>query len=247
MLKRLKILVALIFISVCLCVMSGTYSRYMADTSGKVDLSLAKWQILVNTNDITTGATSNIDITPIIEEDPNVKSGTIAPTSKGYYDINIDPTNVDVSYSYHINLELDNERIPDLLITKYAILENDFDPVEDEITYHNYINNDGEITETFLYDQEKAYEPFTVRVYFEWIDNAYRYYSSTSYTDSDFEAYSDSVYEPMGTDEDDTIIGYSASVYTEGYKEEQAELGNEVNNDSIFTINARIRFEQVIN
>ena len=33
--------------------MSNTYSRYVTGTTSNIDLSLAKWQILVNNQDIT--------------------------------------------------------------------------------------------------------------------------------------------------------------------------------------------------
>ena len=59
--------------------------------------------------------------------------------SKGYFDIDIDHSNVDVSFNYNITLEVLNENIPDLIITKYAILDSNYDD-GDTITYTN-INN----------------------------------------------------------------------------------------------------------
>ncbi len=168
--RKIKFLLLLISTAFTLGLMSNTYSRYVASTTGDVELVFAKWQILVNNDDITSGNTSTINITPIIEESQNTTSDKIAPSSKGYFDINIDPQNVGVSFNYSIDLEVLNENMPDLLITKYAILDNDY--VEgDEITTvnleNNQINNSLEIDKSV---ENYTFEPFTIRVFFEWYE-----------------------------------------------------------------------------
>ena len=138
--KKFKILLLLISSSFTLGLMSNTYSRYVANTTGDVELAFAKWQILLNNEDITNGATSTLDITPVIEENQNIENNTIAPSSKGYFDVNIDPSNVGVSFNYKIDLKVLNEDMPDLMITKYAILDKDYID-GDEITTTNIENN----------------------------------------------------------------------------------------------------------
>jgi hypothetical protein len=130
----------------------------------------AKWQILVNDQDIADENVSEISITPTIEQSVNVRNNVMAPTSKGYFDIDIDASNVDMSYRYTITLSIDNEDIPDLLISKYAILPEDYEE-GDTLEYTTIQNN--EVTNTVLFDNETedfAFEPFTIRVYFEWYD-----------------------------------------------------------------------------
>ena len=85
--KRIRIILILLTLSVTLSFMSHTYSRYVVDTTGNVELSFARWQILVNDTDITEGTTNNIEITPVVEKNDNVKENTLAPSSKGYFDI----------------------------------------------------------------------------------------------------------------------------------------------------------------
>ena len=168
--KKFKILLLLISSSFTLGLMSNTYSRYVANTTGDVELVFAKWQILVNNEDITNGTTSTLDITPVIEENQNIEDNTIAPSSKGYFDVNIDPSNVGVSFNYKIDLKVLNEDMPDLMITKYAILDKDYID-GDEITTTNIENNI--INGTLDFDKETEnykFEPFTIRVYFEWYE-----------------------------------------------------------------------------
>ena len=160
----------LVSFSFCLSFMSSTYSRYVAGTTGNIDLLFAKWQILVNNQDITNQNNSNISFTPTIETNSNVKSNTIAPTSRGYFDIAINPTNVDVSFSYQIALSISNQNIPDLMITKYAILPNSYH--EGDIIEYTTLQTNT-ITNSMLYDNGTAnfrFQPFTIRICFEWLE-----------------------------------------------------------------------------
>lgn len=170
MLKKVRFILVFISLSICLCLMSSTYSRYVASASGNIDVLFAKWQILVSDTDITTNADSQIVFTPVIEENEYVASNVMAPSSKGYFDIAIDPSNVDVSFKYTINLGIENENMPDLMITKYAILPTNYiegDPVEQiDLT-------DSIITNNLIYDKntpEFKFEPFIIRIYFEWFE-----------------------------------------------------------------------------
>ncbi len=165
--KKMKILLALISLSLTLGLMSNTYSRYVADTTGDVSLLFANWQILVHNTDITNGLSSSINLVPILENNEHVTSNKVAPSSKGYFDIDIDPSNVDVSFNYSIQLGFTNENMPDLMITKYAILDETY--VEgDEIKPITLTEN--AIRGTFNKTEEQAFKPFTIRVYFEWYE-----------------------------------------------------------------------------
>lgn len=165
--RKFRVLLALISLSLALGLMSNTYSRYVADTTGDLKMLFAKWQILVNETDVTTNASSSIHLVPNMEPNENIAENKIAPSSKGYFDIDIDPSNVEVSFNYSISIELLNENMPDLMITKYAILNSTYiegDEIETQIMTENQINGSLDITEN------KTLEPFTVRVYFEWYE-----------------------------------------------------------------------------
>ena len=169
-LKKVRFILVLISFSVCLGLMSSTYSRYVADATSNIEVLFAKWQILVNQTDITSNTSSTISFVPIIEENNYVESNTVAPSSKGYFDIVVDPSNVGVSFKYTINLAVANENMPDLMITKYSILPSNYvegDPLE--VT--NLTNNT--ITNTLNFDKNTTsfkFKPFTIRVYFEWYE-----------------------------------------------------------------------------
>ena len=131
-------------------------------------MQFAKWQVLVNNSDITAQNSSNITFNPVIEPSQNIKDNTIAPTSKGYFDIDIDPSNVEVSFRYLISLSMDNEDMPDLMITKYAYLPSNY---QDGDALEYITTNTSTITDDLIYDNNgDGFDPFTIRVFFEWYD-----------------------------------------------------------------------------
>lgn len=186
MAMKFKILLVISSLALTLSLMSNTYSRYVADVDSNIDLLFAKWQILVNENDITNNTTTSINITPVMEENVNVAENTVAPSSKGYFDIDIDPSNAGVSFDYSINLNVEDENMPDLMISKYAVLDKDYNE-GDQITTTTILNNTIDGTVDY---NATAHEPFTIRVFFEWYEG---------------------VDEKMD-DEADTNIGYEAAL-----------------------------------
>ena len=180
---RIKILSVFIPLCLLLCFMSNTYSRYVADTTGNLKMSFAQWQILVNNDDITNSSSSSINLKPVIDKNKYVEDNKIAPSSTGYFDISIDPSNVDVAFNYSITLDVVNENIPDLIITKYAILDKDYNE-DDTINYENINNNliqgsldfdnvatsSDEIATDTDEIKEHSFEPFIVRICFEWYE-----------------------------------------------------------------------------
>jgi hypothetical protein len=119
---RLKILFIIVTLAVTMSLMSNTYSRYVADTTGNLEVQFATWKILVNESDITSGNTTSIELTPVIDENTNIAANKIAPSSTGYFDIEIDPSNTEITFDYNVTLEVLNENMPDLLISEYSII-----------------------------------------------------------------------------------------------------------------------------
>lgn len=187
--KRISLILLLVSSCLCLSFMSSTYSRYVAGTTGNIDILFAKWQILVDNTEIVNQNSSSISFTPVIESNDNIKENTIAPTSKGYFDIDIDPSSVDVSFRYQIDLSIDNEDIPDLMITKYAVLDSNYQD-GDIIEYTTLTSST--ITDNMLFDNTTpnfSFDPFTVRIYFEWFEGE----------------------DELMNDEDDSLIGAAAA------------------------------------
>lgn len=163
---KFKILIIIILMTFTLGIMSNTYSRYVADTTGDLNVQFAPWKILINENDIINNKETSLALEPVIQSNENVAPNMIAPSSKGYFDIAIDPTNTGTSFNYQISLDVLNSQIPDFLINKYAILDSDY--IEGEEITETIINDkviNGEVNIT-----PEGIKPFTIRVFFEWYE-----------------------------------------------------------------------------
>lgn len=171
--KKIKIILLLLSLSLTMAFMSDTYSRYVADTTGDVEVQFAKWQILVNEEDITSGEKKSIDLQPVVIANEHVAADTFAPSSEGYFDIAVDPSNINVSFGYTISLEVLNKDMPDLMITQYSLLdevgvEGDKNDIDSTSNVNGVIEN--AITKQVLYDKDEPFKPFTIRIYFEWFE-----------------------------------------------------------------------------
>lgn len=220
--KRISLILLLVSCSLCLSFMSSTYSRYVAGTTGNIDILFAKWQILVDNTEVINQENSSISFTPVIEANNNIKTNTIAPTSKGYFDIEINPENVDVSFRYQIDLSIDNESIPDLMITKYAILDSNYQ--EGDIIEYTTLSNNT-ITGDLLFDnttQNFSFDTFTVRICFEWFDG-----ENETMDDEDDTAIG------QAAAEDDLTFSISADISFEQIIETNSENANNESNENI--------------
>ena len=161
---KLKVLIVFVIFAFALSIVSNTYSRYVAAAEENIDIALANWQILLNNEDITSSSTSVGLINPVILENENVASNKLAPSSRGYFDIDIDASSVELSFNYNIKLDK-NEILDDLFITKYQIINDE----NEESYYIDIVNN--EINGTINYSKDEIIKPFKIRVFFEWFDD----------------------------------------------------------------------------
>lgn len=100
----------------------STYSKYRKQVAASGNATVAKWLIKVNSEDIKGKTELTNNITPVWDANSYVKNNLIAPGSTGYFEIEIDATNVDVDFNYEIkDLNDSSAALPDLIITSYQI------------------------------------------------------------------------------------------------------------------------------
>jgi hypothetical protein len=157
--KKLKIIISCISLIICLSLIKSTYSKYLTEANGQANITVAKWKILVNNQDVIKNSNFTSTITPTFEGNSNIKDGVIAPQAEGYFDLIIDPTNTDVSFSYEITTSISEESsVQDLIITGYQI--DDGDTLE--FTEENIIKD------TILYSENRTTKK--IRIYIKWED-----------------------------------------------------------------------------
>lgn len=145
-------------------ILTYTYSKYVTGTSGNASVRIARWNLTVNNQDIVNNNNFSSVIEPVFPGNSNISSGVIAPTAEGYFDIVIDGSNTDVSFSYTITTSDNaNSAVSDLVLSGYSI---DGGERQDVTSTNGQIS----ITNSILYnDVDKN---VSLRVYFMWNDDS---------------------------------------------------------------------------
>ncbi len=98
------------------------YAKYLTTSTGKTNLTIAKWNIIVNEKSIKNNSDISSSIVPVFEGNDNISAGIIAPTATGYFDLDFDFTDADVSFKYDINVSSsENSSVTDLVSTGYSV------------------------------------------------------------------------------------------------------------------------------
>ena len=154
--RKITFLLALLALFYCVSLIQSTYAKYLSTADADTNITIARWNILVNNQDISQNSNFSEVLEPTFTGNENIKDGVIAPTATGYFDITLDGSTTDVSFSYDISFsEADDNTVTDLKITKY------------EIDGHSYTYNGPISGNILLNDKNRA---LTVRVYVEWVD-----------------------------------------------------------------------------
>lgn len=143
-----------------------TYAKYISSINSDAEASLARWNISVNNQDISTGSQFSNVITPVFTGNSNIAPNVIAPTAEGYFDIVLDVTNTDVSLRYEITTsDNDDSAVTDLIISGYSI-----DGGQRQNVVNNGENSGLMITGTIAYNSQD--KDVSIRVYLKWNDDS---------------------------------------------------------------------------
>jgi len=138
------------------------YAKYLTSADGNTSLTIARWNIMVNDLSIKNNTDISNSIVPVFPGTEHISSNIIAPTVEGYFDLNLDFSDADVSFKYEITSGADeNSSVKDLVATGYSI--NDGEKVE----FENYNEPISEIIP--LSSDIKTRK---IRIYIMWNDNA---------------------------------------------------------------------------
>lgn len=158
--KKFKLIIALVSLLICFNLIQETYAKYTKTVGGTAGLAVARWRILVNNENIRTGSLAANTITPVFAGDTNTASNVVAPTSTGYFDIVIDSTGTDVSYTYNISVSPSaTSNVSDIVTTGYSV--NGGATV-------NFQTYNTDISDTVLYGSTATR---TIRIYVMWNDS----------------------------------------------------------------------------
>lgn len=119
---RFKIIISFISVLVVISSIQDTYAKYKTDASGTTNMTIARWNITVNNQDILSNNYITNTLTPYFVDNNHIADGVIAPSAVGYFDVNIDCTKVDVSFNYRLTTGIDpTSSVSDLSVIGYAL------------------------------------------------------------------------------------------------------------------------------
>ena len=155
----------LLLIGICICFLLffivQIYAKYLTSAEGSTELTIASWNIKVNDLSIKNNSDISNSIVPIFPGSEHIEENIIAPTVEGYFDLNLDFSDADVSFKYEIISSADeNSSVKDLVATGYSIDDGE------KITFENY--NDP-ISETI--ELTSNIKTRKIRIYIMWNDN----------------------------------------------------------------------------
>ena len=157
--RKILFFAALMCLFYCLTLMQDTYAKYISSATSSANLTIARWNILINNQDILQNSNFSDTIQPQFAGTSNIKSGVIAPTAEGYFDIVLNGQATDVSFRYTITASVSNQStVTDLEITSYEIDGVEYDPETDPIT------------EVIAFDAQNKTR--TITFYIKWNDDS---------------------------------------------------------------------------
>lgn len=120
--RNLIFLTAALLLVVSAYFISQTYAKYISTAGARAQVNIAKWHILVNNTHITSGTNISNTIAPLFPGNEHIREGIIAPTAEGYFDLNLDFVEVDVSFKYEVTIDISAlSAVADLDISAYSL------------------------------------------------------------------------------------------------------------------------------
>lgn len=155
-----KYTIILLFISLYVFIFSlvSTYARYSSEYEKLTTLNLTKWKLYVNNSDIANNSDISQNITPTFISNPHIAENVIVPMSEGYFDLEIDCSNTDLSFSYTINIDTSVSEIADFKLIGYSINNGEM-----------ILTQTPEITGEILYSDN--IDIISFRIYIKWDDS----------------------------------------------------------------------------
>lgn len=159
--KLILIFMACMFLILTCYLIRDVYAKYISSAVGNASIPISRWNITVNNTSIKNNSDISSKIIPVFPGNDYIASNIIAPTAEGYFDIEFDFTDVDVSFKYEINVEADEtSAVKDIVATGYSVDE------EEKIQFTDY---NSPITDIINLGNE--IKSRKIRVYVMWDDD----------------------------------------------------------------------------
>lgn len=157
--KKALLLLACIWFIITFSVIQTTYAKYVTNLDANANISISYWNILVNNQNIVENSDISATMNAVFPGNEFMKNDVIVPGAVGYFDLNIDSSNVTVPFSTTVTTS----------INEASALTTDF-------VVAGYSINNGEIielvdTNSFSCDISLDTDSTIIRIYIIWLDD----------------------------------------------------------------------------
>lgn len=141
-----------------------TYAVFYSELHGTSESNIGKWNIEVNSTNISSGINSDFTIANlIIDSNPNVKEGKLSPGTTGEFDIFINPKDTKVSIRYDITIDETNINNNSIALSSIdEVSDNEVALVKTSANTYTGIIPLRKINGTYSND---------IKIKFDWINN----------------------------------------------------------------------------
>lgn len=140
----------------------STYAKYYEKRNTNYSTNIKKWVIQLNNYDILEETDISKIMEPTFETDENINDDVLVPGRIGYFNLIVDYTYVDVSFTMDCTIQMQEETaLNDFEIYGYAIVDE---------TGNETIINSKEIHQTIKIEEEISKQK-KIKIYFTWNDD----------------------------------------------------------------------------
>lgn len=166
--KKAFLMMACIWFIITFSVIQTTYAKYVTNLNANANISISYWNILVNNQNITENSDISAVMSVVLPGNEYAKKDVLVPGSTGYFDLNIDSSEVTVPFTTTIST----------IINEASSLKTDF-------VVTGYSINGGELVEladanSFTYNIASDVDNTLIRVYTTWVDDGLESTDDTS-------------------------------------------------------------------
>ena len=121
--KKAFLMMACIWFIITFSVIQTTYAKYVTNLNANANISISYWNILVNNQNITENSDLSAVMSVVLPGSEYAKSDVLVPGSTGYFDLNIDSSQVTVPFTATISTAINEASSlkTDFVVTGYSI------------------------------------------------------------------------------------------------------------------------------
>ena len=121
--KKAFLMLACVWFIITFSVIQTTYAKYVTNLNANANISISYWNIVVNTQNILENSDISSVMSVVLPGDEYTLENVLVPGATGYFNLNIDSSNVTVPFTLTVTTAINESRTitTDFAISGYSI------------------------------------------------------------------------------------------------------------------------------